>query len=54
MLSIKKKDRPKIIDIVHIPFVKKRVIKYIQETVSPETLKTITDIDDMYIDSLKE
>jgi len=29
MLSLKKKDRPKIIDIINIPFVKKKVIKYI-------------------------
>jgi len=54
MLSIKKKDWPKIIDIINIPFVKKRVIKYIQDSLSPEAISQTTDLDDMYQDSLKE
>ena len=54
MLSLKKKDRPKIIDIINIPFVKKRVIKYIQDSLSPETINNTTDVDDMHLDSLKE
>ena len=54
MLSIKKKDWPKIIDIINIPFVKKRVSKYVADHLSPTYLNSTTDIDDRHLDSLKE
>ena len=54
MLSLKKKDWPKIIDIINIPFVKKWIIKYIQDSISSETINNTTDLDDMHLDSLKE
>jgi len=53
-LSIKKKDRPKILDIINMPFVKKRIIQYIKDTLNADNLSTLTDLDDLVVDSLKE
>ena len=37
-----------------MPFVKKRITQYIKDTLSQDSLSTMTDVDDLYVDSLKE
>ena len=56
MLSINPKERPTIWDILNKSFIKKRVIEYMIEIFSgnyPEA-SLPNDVDDIYIDSLKE
>jgi len=37
-----------------MPFVKKRIIQYIKDTLNADNLSTLTDLDDLVVDSLKE
>ena len=56
MISINPKQRPTIWDILNKSFIKKRVIEYLTEIFSgnyPEA-SLPNDVDDIYIDSLKE
>ena len=51
MMSLKKKDRPKVIEIAQNTFIKKRIIKYLKEIVAPEQLeKTNKDVYNVYLD----
>ena len=52
MLSRKPQDRPSIVDILNKPFIKTRIEKYINDLLSRPI--SSADVDDIYLDSLKE
>ncbi len=52
MLSRKPQDRPSIVDILNKPFIKTRTEKYINDLLSRPI--SSADVDDIYLDSLKE
>lgn len=55
MLSVKPSQRPTILEILNKAFVKKRVVAYINELVNgPPVELAPTDVDDMYVDSIRE
>jgi hypothetical protein len=55
MLSVKPKDRPTIVDILNKMIVRKRVTAYFEECLlGPPPELAATDVNDMYLDSLKE
>jgi serine/threonine protein kinase len=55
MLSVKPSTRPTILDILNKSFVRKRAIAYINECISGIGMELApTDVDDMYVDSIKE
>jgi hypothetical protein len=51
MLSQKAHNRPSIVDILNKPFIRPRVEKYMSEMFQR---KNSLDMDDIYLDSLKE
>ena len=55
MLSVKPSARPTILDILNKSFVRKRVIAYINDLVNgPPVELSPTEVDDLYIDSIRE
>ena len=55
MLSVKPKQRPTILDILNKVFVRKRATSYFNECLmGPPKDLAPTDVDDMYVDSLKD
>lgn len=55
MLSVKPQQRPSILDILNKMFVRKRVTSYLNDCLNgPPAELAPTDVDDMFVDSLKE
>jgi hypothetical protein len=55
MLQVKPKARPTILDVLNKVFVRKRASEYFKECLmSPPKELAPTDVDDMYVDSLKD
>ena len=55
MLQVKPKARPTILDVLNKVFVRKRASQYFTECLnSPPIVLAPTDVDDMYVDSLKD
>jgi len=55
MLQVKPKSRPTILDILNKVFVRKRAAHYFNECLNnPPPVLGPMDVDDMYVDSLKD
>lgn len=56
MLQIKPSNRPTIVDILNKSFIRKKVSQYINDSINHHPMEVLapTDVDDMFIDGLKE
>jgi preprotein translocase subunit SecB len=54
MLQIKPSNRPTIVDILNKSFIRKKTAQYINECEMPTKELSPTDVDDMFIDGLRE
>ena len=55
MLSVKPQQRPSILDVLNKMIVRKRLTSYINECLNGPIIDLApTDVDDMFVDSLKE
>jgi len=54
MLNIKPSNRPTIVDILNKSFIRKKVIQYITESMNLTEVLAPTDVDDMFVDGLRE
>ena len=52
MLSVNPAQRPTLVDILNVPFVRRHVVLYLRECFNPNT--DVNDLDDLNIDSLKD
>lgn len=54
MLQIKPSNRPTIVDILNKSFIRKKTAQYINECMNGNPDLAPTDVDDMFIDGLRE